>query len=97
MFSGAVIAVMLLGLARPMEGGQFYRVLQMLIVYLGSRCIHNFFIAAGLHHRLVLGALTLSFSAALPWILAIGAALRLQLTLNAARAIADPRCAIQGN
>lgn len=91
MFGGAIVAVMLLGLARPMEGGQIYRVLQMLIVYLGSRCIQNFVIAAGLNHGLVLGSLTISLQTALPWILCIGAALRLQVTLRAARAIADRR------
>lgn len=91
MFGSAIIAIMLLGLARPMEGGQIYRVLQMLIIYLGSRCVQNFFIAAGLHRGLVLGALTTSLQTALPWILCIGAALRLQVTLNAARKIDEQR------
>ena len=91
MFGGAIVGIMLLRFAQQMQGGQIYLVIKMLTVYLGSRCIQNFFIASGLWDSVVFGTVILALQSALPWILCIGAAMRMEVTLAAARQIRSRR------
>ena len=91
MFGGAIVGIMLLRFAKQMQSGQIYLVIKMLIFYLGSRCIQNFFIASGLWDTVVFGTVILALQSALPWILCIGAAMRLQVTLVAAHQIRSRR------
>lgn len=83
MVAGAIVGAMLLRFARQIAEGQIYLVIQMLIAYLGTRCIQNLFIASGLAGGAAIGIVVLSLQTALPWILCIGAAARLRVTLGA--------------